>query len=63
MGYNFLEIEKKWQDYWKNNQVYHTLEKKDQEKYYVLDMFPYPSRTEASIDIKIQKENGYLKRI
>ena len=49
MGYNFLEIEKKWQDYWKNNQVYHTLEKKDQEKYYVLDMFPYPSGAGLSV--------------
>ena len=43
MEYNFPEIEKKWQARWKNNGTYKTEELKDKEKFYVLDMFPYPS--------------------
>jgi len=36
-------IESKWRSEWDRRQVYKTIEKKDQPKYYVLDMFPYPS--------------------
>ncbi len=43
MEYNFNEIEKKWQSYWKENKIYQVKENKDKPKYYVLDMFPYPS--------------------
>lgn len=43
MEYNFREIEKKWQQYWKNNQTYKVTEKEGKKKFYVLDMFPYPS--------------------
>ena len=43
MGYNFLEIEKKWQDYWAKNQTFKAENKSTLPKYYVLDMFPYPS--------------------
>ncbi|MDR1719076.1 MAG: leucine--tRNA ligase [Dysgonamonadaceae bacterium] len=43
MGYNFNEIEKKWQAYWRNNKIYHVTETPDKAKIYVLDMFPYPS--------------------
>ena len=43
MEYNFSEIEKKWQNYWKDNSTYKTEEDKSKKKYYVLDMFPYPS--------------------
>ena len=43
MEYNFREIEKKWQQYWKDNQTYKVTEKEGKEKLYVLDMFPYPS--------------------
>lgn len=39
--YPFKEIEKKWQDYWEKNKIFKTTGKK--EKYYVLEMFPYPS--------------------
>ena len=42
MDYNFREIEKKWREYWIANKVY-KVEKNDKPKYYVLDMFPYPS--------------------
>ena len=43
MNYNFREIEKKWQDYWAKNQTFKAHNKADKPKYYVLDMFPYPS--------------------
>ncbi len=41
--YNFQEIEKKWQQYWKDQKVYEVPNKSDKPKYYILDMFPYPS--------------------
>lgn len=43
MEYNFKEIEQKWQQYWKDNKTYKAFESSDKPKYYVLDMFPYPS--------------------
>ncbi|MFZ3054793.1 MAG: leucine--tRNA ligase, partial [Minisyncoccales bacterium] len=43
MEYNFKEIEKKWQDYWEKNNSYKTKEDLNSPKFYVLDMFPYPS--------------------
>ena len=43
MEYNFREIEKKWIKFWSENKSYKTIEDKSKEKYYVLDMFPYPS--------------------
>jgi len=43
MEYNFNEIEKKWQSYWKENATYTVTEDASKPKYYVLDMFPYPS--------------------
>lgn len=43
MEYNHKEIEKKWQLYWKENKTYKVNVNKDKPKYYVLDMFPYPS--------------------
>ena len=43
MEYNFKEIEQKWQAYWEKNQTYRVKEDKSKPKYYVLDMFPYPS--------------------
>ena len=41
--YNFTEIEKKWQDVWEKENAFKTVEEYDKEKYYVLEMFPYPS--------------------
>jgi leucyl-tRNA synthetase len=43
MDYNFNELEKKWQGYWRENETYKVSEDDSKEKYYVLDMFPYPS--------------------
>lgn len=43
MDYNFGEIEKKWQQYWADHQTYKVTEDTQKPKFYVLDMFPYPS--------------------
>ena len=43
MGYDHLDIEKKWQKYWKKNKTFKATIKPGQKKYYALDMFPYPS--------------------
>ena len=43
MDYNFIAVEKKWQQYWKRAETYKVQEDISKEKYYVLDMFPYPS--------------------
>ncbi len=43
MEYNFRAIESKWQNYWRNHQSYSTNIDAQKAKYYVLDMFPYPS--------------------
>ena len=43
MEYNFRSIEEKWQKYWLENKVYSANNKSDLPKFYVLDMFPYPS--------------------
>lgn len=41
--YNFQEIEKKWQDWWNDQNVYQVSNDSTKPKYYILDMFPYPS--------------------
>jgi leucyl-tRNA synthetase len=43
MAYNFRKIEEKWQNYWKQNNTFHVPNVSNKEKFYVLDMFPYPS--------------------
>ena len=43
MFYDHQQIEKKWQKYWEDNQTYKTSDSTDKPKFYVLDMFPYPS--------------------
>ncbi len=43
MEYKFTDIERKWQQYWKDNKSYQVGNKSDKPKFYVLDMFPYPS--------------------
>ncbi len=43
MFYDHQQIEKKWQKYWEDNQTYKTSDQRDKPKFYVLDMFPYPS--------------------
>ncbi|MFD2516022.1 leucine--tRNA ligase [Pontibacter locisalis] len=41
--YNFIQIEKKWQRFWEENQIFKPADKSEKPKYYALDMFPYPS--------------------
>ncbi len=41
--YNHIDIESRWQQYWRDNEVFKTEINKEKPKYYVLDMFPYPS--------------------
>ncbi|MDY6347130.1 MAG: leucine--tRNA ligase [Bacteroidales bacterium] len=43
MEYNFREIERKWQEKWRESGIYRTEEDESRPKFYVLDMFPYPS--------------------
>lgn len=43
MEYNFKEIEKRWREFWTKNNTYKVEEDNSKPKYYVLDMFPYPS--------------------
>ncbi|WP_299120585.1 class I tRNA ligase family protein [uncultured Winogradskyella sp.] len=43
MRYDFNQIEKKWQDYWAKNETFKASNTSEKPKYYVLDMFPYPS--------------------
>ena len=43
MEYNFREIEKRWQSQWVKDNTYHVTEDTSKEKFYVLNMFPYPS--------------------
>ena len=43
MSYPFKEIEKKWQNYWVENNSNRTGDDPAKPKYYILDMFPYPS--------------------
>ena len=42
-GYDHHNIEQKWQRYWEGNKTFKTVEVKSKPKYYILDMFPYPS--------------------
>ena len=43
MEYNFREIEKKWHQKWVENKTYKVVEDENKKKFYVLNMFPYPS--------------------
>jgi leucyl-tRNA synthetase len=43
MDYNFREIETRWQQYWIEHHTYKVSEDRSKPKFYVLDMFPYPS--------------------
>ena len=43
MSFNHIEVQEKWQNYWKENDSFKTEENSDKDKFYVLDMFPYPS--------------------
>lgn len=52
MDYNFSEIEKKWQRWWEENDTYKVVEDKEKKKFYVLNMFPYPSGAGLHVGIR-----------
>ena len=41
--YDFSEVERKWQQYWLENKTFHADDESSKPKFYILDMFPYPS--------------------
>ena len=70
MSYNHKEIEKKWQKYWAKNNCFNTLDDPNKEKFYALDMFPYPSGqglhvghpegyTATDILLRMKRAQGY----
>lgn len=70
MVYNHRVIEKKWQKYWDENKTFKTLDDHTKEKFYALDMFPYPSGaglhvghpegyTATDILSRYKRANGY----
>ncbi len=54
--YNHLKIEKKWQGVWEKKKVYQTKNNSKQKKFYVLDMFPYPS----GVGLHVGHPRGYI---
>lgn len=54
--YNFRESDKRWQNWWEENGTYHVTEDSSRPKYYVLDMFPYPS----GAGIHVGHPRGYV---
>jgi len=54
--YDHQKVEKKWQKYWLDNQVFKTTENSKSDKYYVLDMFPYPS----GVGLHVGHPKGYI---
>ena len=50
MEYNFKEIEPKWQRRWRENKTYKVETDPSRPKFYVLDMFPYPSGAGQEVD-------------
>ena len=60
MEYNFRDIEKRWQQEWVKNKTYHVVEDKQKQKFYVLNMFPYPSGAGLHLSlIHISKQSEY----
>lgn len=55
MSYNHSEIEKKWQKYWEGNKTFKTDTYSEKDKFYALDMFPYPS----GVGLHVGHPEGY----
>ena len=56
MEYNFIDIEKKWQQKWVENKTYKVVEDENKQKFYVLNMFPYPS----GVGLHVGHPLGYI---
>jgi len=54
--YNHQKLEKKWQEFWQENKIYKVEEDKAKDRYYVLDMFPYPS----GVGLHVGHPRGYI---
>jgi leucyl-tRNA synthetase len=52
MDYNFREIEKKWQKRWVEQKTYQVTEDESKKKFYVLNMFPYPSGAGLHVELR-----------
>ena len=61
MEYNFREIEKKWQQRWVEEKTYQVTEDESKQKFYVLNMFPYPSGAGLHVGHPGIHRFGYLR--
>ena len=62
MEYNFRDIEKKWQKQWVDHKTYQVKEDESKQKFYVLNMFPYPSLGSHEFAVAFHKNSFFCGR-